>query len=150
MKNINNQSGFTIIETIIYIALFVLVMAAVVLSTYNMIASTDKAQYKSLVQNEGQFAIRKIHMALNNATSVSISGTTLTATGPSGPNRVVSLTGNKLQLDGVDLNGDVAPVTSLAFIANPAAGIKPVEVQMVFEMKNPYYSETFTSKKLVR
>ena len=150
MRKINPQSGFTLIETILYIALFVFIMAAVVLATYNMIASTDKSQYRSLIHNEGQFVIRKFNSVLNGASSVTISGTTLTAHYPSGSNKVIDYGSGKITVGGTTLNSDIAPVTSLSFIATPPAGNRPVEVQMQFRMQNIYYDETFTAKKLVR
>lgn len=142
------ESGFTLIEALLYIGLFALIMIAVMTATYNMIASTDKSQYRSLIHNEGQFVVRKFNTALDNATSITSSGSTLTVNYASGSPKVFTRSGNKIQLDGVPLNSDIAPVTELTF--TPASGNRPVEVQMVFRMNNIYYDETFTSKKLVR
>ncbi|HEX3095554.1 MAG TPA: prepilin-type N-terminal cleavage/methylation domain-containing protein [Patescibacteria group bacterium] len=160
MNDHHSQSGFTLIETIIYIGLLVLIMSAVILATYNMIASTDKSQYRSLIHNDAQFAVRKLSWTLNGASSVTISGTapnqTLTIHYPSPTaDKVIDLNSGKIRVGGTPLNGDIAPVTSLTFTTNPAqVGVtpvsRPVEVQMVFEMKNIYYDETFTTKKLVR
>ncbi len=145
-----NQQGFTLIETIIYIALLVLIMSAVMIATYNMIASTDKSQYQSLIHNDGQFIIAKFHSVLNGANSVDISGTTLTAHYPAGANRVISLSGNKIQVDGTTLNGDISPIIALSFLPASGSATRPAEVQMQFQIKNPYYDETFTTKKLMR
>ncbi len=146
------QNGFTLIETVLYIALFVLIMASIVLATYNMIASTDKSQYRSLIHNEGQFVVRKFNVMLDNASSVAVSGSTLTIHYSNGsPDGTIDLNGGKIRVNGEILNGDIAPVISLNFVATPStAGARPVEIQMAFEVKNIYYDETFTAKKLVR
>jgi type II secretory pathway pseudopilin PulG len=152
MQTPHQQSGFTLIETILYIGLFVLIMSSVILATYSMIASTDKSQYRSLMHNEAQFVIAKFNWTLNGATSVTINGTTLTAQYPSGPNKVLSLDGDKVKLDDVVLNSDIAPVVPASFIFTPSSGTvtSPTMVQLSFELNNPYYNETFTAKKLVR
>lgn len=150
MQHHNSQSGFTLIETTIYIALFVLIMAAVILTTYSMIASTDKSQYRSLIHNEAQYTIRKFNWVLNDASSVVVNGSSLTVNYPSGPPKVLSVSGSKLQVDGTTLNGDIAPISNVTFAVNPVAGTRPMEVQMSFRMNNIYYDETFTAKKFVR
>ena len=142
------ESGFTIIETLLYIGLFALIMIAVVGTTYNMIASTDKSQYRSLIHNEGQFVIRKFETSLDNAQSFTDTGSTLIIHFASGPDKVFTKSGSQILLDNIRLNGDIAPVTALSF--TPASGTHPTEVQMTFEMKNIYYDETFTTKKLLR
>jgi hypothetical protein len=148
--NHHSQTGFTLIETLLYIGLFVFIMGAIVMTTYNMIAASDKTQYRSLIHNEAQFVIRKLNWLLNDATSVSISGSTLTVITPSG-NHILALVGSKIQADGIDLNSDIAPVTTLSFVANPPAGSpKPVDLQMSFQISNVYYNEIFTTKELVR
>jgi Tfp pilus assembly protein PilV len=148
-QGFNEQSGFTLIETTLYIALFVLVMVSVILATYNMIASTDKAQYRSLIHNEAQFSIRKFNWLLNDASSYTVNGSILNITTPSG-NHTFALVGSKLQADGVDLNGDIAPVSNLTFTPNAGTVNKPAEIEISFRMNNAYYDETFTAKKFIR
>ncbi len=150
MQKQNSQSGFTLIETILYIGLFVLIMSSVILATYNMIASTDKSQFRSLIHNEAQFTIGKFQSLLNGASSVAVNGSALTINYPNGSHKTLVLAGSKIQVDGTTLNGDIAPVSTLSFVANPVAGTRPVEVQMSFRMNNIYYDETFTAKQLVR
>lgn len=144
-----DQSGFTLIEVILYIGLFVLIMSAVILATYNMIASTDKSQYRSLMHNEGQFVIRKFESSLDNAQSIAVAADgSLDITNADNSHTIISRTGSKINLNNIPLNGDIAPAVSLDFSTTSAT--HPAEVTINFEMKNIYYDETFNSKKLVR
>lgn len=150
------QSGFTLIETLLYIALFVIILGAVLVATYNMIESTDKTQYRSLIHNEAQFGVRKMHWLLNGATNVSVpTADILQITNTSLSNNPITLqrSGTKLavNLDGdlIDLTGDIAPITELSFTVAPGA-TPPTEVEMTMHIKNKYYDETFTAKKLLR
>ena len=158
VKNLpcTQQLGFTLIETVLYMSLFVIIISSVLLASYSMIESTDKAQYRSLIHNEGQFAIRKLHWLLNGATDVTVSsGDTLNITNPSLSESTIVLhrNGTKLELalDGnsFDLTGDIAPVTELSFPEiNP--NTPPTIITMQFRMSNRYYDETFTTTKLLR
>lgn len=155
MTESHSQVGFSLIETVLYIGLFVIVLGSVIIATYNMIESTDKSQYKSLMQNDAQFSIRKMHWLLNGATNVSTSSaSTLQITNPTLSSNpiLLQMDGSKLamQLDSntYALTGDIAPVSELAFVVTGVN--RPAEVQMSFRMNNKYYDETFTAKKLLR
>ena len=69
-KKTHRQSGFTLIETIIYIALLGLIMTGALLSAYNLIVSTQSGTAKTVVEEEGSFVERKIDWALAGAASV--------------------------------------------------------------------------------
>ncbi len=160
MQSNERQSGFTLIETILYIALFAIIMGAVLMATYRMIESTDKAQVKSLVQNEAQFAIRKYNWLLTGATIDPTSTiTSLKLTNPNLPSSsnpiVFTVAGNKSILTlgstaAVQITSDIAPITASAFSITPASGTSPAQAEWTFTMSNSYYSEVFTAKKLVR
>lgn len=156
MPNVRHQAGFTLIEALLYIGLFVILIGAVLVVTYQMIEATDKAQYRSLIHNEAQFGIRKMHWLLNGATAATVSSGNLEINNPdlSSDPIVLRLDGSKLamDLDGdtIPLTGDIAPVTQLTFQVTPVAGTPPAEVQMQIRMQNVYYDETFTAKKLLR
>ncbi len=149
-KNIASQSGFTLIEVILYVGLLGLVMGAVLVGTYNLIESTDKTQTKSYVQSEAGFILAKIDYAMNGATAISGSGSNLAVTNIAFPGNTATfgLSGNRIQLNGVDLNGTIAPITNLTFTVGGTAPNQTLTTQ--FTVTNPIYSDTFTSTKVIR
>ncbi len=80
-----NNAGFTLMETMIYIALFGILMSGAVVGVYNLVLSNDRNILESRIQEEGVFINRKINWALTGATSVSVNGggDTLTINRPS-------------------------------------------------------------------
>jgi prepilin-type N-terminal cleavage/methylation domain-containing protein len=58
------QKGFTLIETIIYLALFAIFLGGAVATAYNMFEASGRNQTKNIVQEEGNFLIAKIEWAL--------------------------------------------------------------------------------------
>ncbi|MEK7087596.1 MAG: type II secretion system protein [Patescibacteria group bacterium] len=64
MSKKTGQKAFTIIEVLIYIALFSLLMAGVIVSVYSVIQATDRSNIKVLISDEANFVLRKINWAL--------------------------------------------------------------------------------------
>lgn len=64
------KQGFTLIETILYIALLGMLLSGVIVASYQLIDSTRKVDSKNITQQEGNFVIRKIDWALNGMTTV--------------------------------------------------------------------------------
>lgn len=60
MKN----NGFTLIEVIIYIALFTLLMGSGFVTAFQLIDGTRKIQVNTAIQVEGDFIMRKLDWAL--------------------------------------------------------------------------------------
>lgn len=58
------KKGFTLIEVIIYIALFSLLMGSAFITAYQLIDGSGKIGLKNTVQNEGNFVMRKFNWAL--------------------------------------------------------------------------------------
>lgn len=80
-SRIMNQAGFTLIETLIYLALFAIVIGGGMVALYQIIQSTDAANNKVIVQEEANFLLRKIDWALTGATAISVpSATSLIST----------------------------------------------------------------------
>ena len=79
-----SDKGFTLMETMIYIALFGIIMSGAVVGTYNLLEGGNHNVLNSAVEEEGTFLNRKISWALRGATiaSVSGSGSVLTITRP--------------------------------------------------------------------
>lgn len=69
------QRGFTLIEVIIYIALFSLLMGTAFVTTFQLIQSSGNLSTKNTTQEEGSFVLRKIDWALTGAKSVTATST---------------------------------------------------------------------------
>ncbi|MFZ2523104.1 MAG: prepilin-type N-terminal cleavage/methylation domain-containing protein [Minisyncoccia bacterium] len=54
------QKGFALIETIIYIALFSILMTSGFVATYQIISSADLLNQKNRTEEEGNFVLRKM------------------------------------------------------------------------------------------
>ena len=77
-----NQKGFTLIEVLVYLALFAILMGGMVIMAYNIFESSDRDQTKVLMQGEGDFLVSKINWALTGVkamvTPLDTSGSILT------------------------------------------------------------------------
>lgn len=63
--------GFTLIETIIYIALLALIMGGTLMVVFNLLESSAKLNTSTTAQEEGNFVLRKLDWALSGASNVS-------------------------------------------------------------------------------
>ena len=62
-----NNPGFTLIETIIYLALFSIVIGGGMVAAFQVIQSANASNNHIIVQEEGNFLLRKIDWALTGA-----------------------------------------------------------------------------------
>jgi prepilin-type N-terminal cleavage/methylation domain-containing protein len=69
MRKTHNQ-GFTLIEMVIYIALFSLMMTGILLSAYQLIAGSGMTEASVTTQEEGNFVLRKMSWALTGTSSL--------------------------------------------------------------------------------
>ena len=72
---VKSGAGFTLMETLIYIALFSLLFGGAVISAYNMFEGFSRGQTHIMMQEEGNFLVGKINWALSGAKSVEIPAT---------------------------------------------------------------------------
>ncbi|MDP1689246.1 MAG: prepilin-type N-terminal cleavage/methylation domain-containing protein [bacterium] len=61
------MKGFTLIETIIYIALLGLIMGGTLTAVFQLLESGVSLNYKTVVHSEVNFVLRKINWAFSNA-----------------------------------------------------------------------------------
>lgn len=61
------QKGSTLIETLIYLALFAIIIGGVLVSAYQIIEASTQSQENALIQEEGHFLVAKINWALTGA-----------------------------------------------------------------------------------
>ncbi len=66
----HKQKGFTIIETIIYIALFSILLSGGFVTAFQLLQGSDVLAGKSTVQSEGNFVLEKISWAMSGVKSI--------------------------------------------------------------------------------
>ena len=64
-----SRAGFTLIETLVYIALFGLIMGGVLMTVFQLLESSVALSGKTYVEGEANFVLRKISWALSSASS---------------------------------------------------------------------------------
>ena len=90
---IKNHKGFTLIETIIYIALFALLMGMALISAYYLIDSSKNLGTKTNIQEEGDFIIRKLNWALTGVEKI-----TTPETGTTDNLNIIKYDGKKISI----------------------------------------------------
>jgi len=70
------QTGFTIIECIIYLGLFGVLMSGLLVTSYALLSSIDRNEAKQAVLIEGMFVSGRLNFALSSAASVVIQSAT--------------------------------------------------------------------------
>lgn len=66
------KKGFTLIETLIYIALFTILLGAGFSTAFNLIQSGESLGYKTVTNSELDFVLRKFDWATTGASSFNI------------------------------------------------------------------------------
>lgn len=64
-------SGFTLLEVIIYMALFSIMMGGLITITFQLIQSSEKTYMKGVIEEEINFVFKKIEWALIDAINIS-------------------------------------------------------------------------------
>ena len=164
-QNPNSQSGFTLIETLLYIGLFALVMTAILLATHQLIELADKSQTRAQIEIESQFVLNKIDEALNGASIVAISENngiqTLNITNPSlssGQSPVVitrddvnsSVSLQRGMHPATKLNGTIAPVSSLDFVVTNTEITQTLKTSLIITSPLLATPQTYTSIRTIR
>ena len=116
--------AFTLIETIIYIALFGFIMGSVLLSVYAMVQSGDQFANRNAASDEGMFVMAKLDWALRSLGSVTTPssgyGTSLSVTRSDGTQVDVRLSSGVIEMrinsgSYLPLTTSNVKVTSLGF-----------------------------------
>lgn len=66
------KSGFTLLETVIYIGISGLILVGMIASMYPLLQSTEETAHKVLINNESLFVMRKISWLISNSASIQI------------------------------------------------------------------------------
>ena len=109
-------------------------------TTYQIIESTNAGTNHVVLQEEANFLLRKINHNLNGASGLStnVSNDELTITYPSLPQVVFDLSGIYLRLNSINLNSINVTVSNLVFTCAPvtciSVGTTPVKIVTTFTL----------------
>ncbi len=150
MKNINTKKGFTLVETMIYIALFGIVIYGAFVGAYNLLEGGKRNINTAKIEEEGTFINRKINWALTGATNVTVTsgGTKITITRPDlGPQSplVISETGSNMTItrgtgSETELNNDRFHISGTQFVYTAGAGGRPPSISATFKVEEKVFS----------
>src|SRR3989344_9080192 len=111
-----HKKGFTLIETIIYIALLGVIMSGALVTSYQLIESSSSAETKTTIQGEINFVLRKIDWALTGlqtiTTPVAGYSDTLAVTKYDGTNIAIRLASGKIEISESGVGGTYLPLTT--------------------------------------
>ncbi|HEV7701925.1 MAG TPA: prepilin-type N-terminal cleavage/methylation domain-containing protein [Candidatus Paceibacterota bacterium] len=92
------SKGVTLIEVVIYIALFSLLMGTAFLSAYDILESSGKLAVKNNTSEEANFVLRKIDWAMTGVSSFTNTPNTLHVNKYDGNQIDIKLVGTKIKL----------------------------------------------------
>jgi Tfp pilus assembly protein PilE len=129
--------GFTIIETLVYLALFALLLGGIVSASFLLMESSGRNQTKAMMQEEKDFLVAKINEAMSGAQSVSTpsanaSAASLAVTKYGGTTAAISLASGRLVYNGANISNTNVTVSNLVFIHAYQGGANPESVEAGF------------------
>ncbi len=144
--------GTTLIEAVIYIALLSILMGGTVGAVYQILLSSSSVQAHDTVQEEGNFAIRKVEWALTGASAITVvSPTEFSVSKYDGTTADNKLSGGGLVMQ--EGSGSFLPLTtpnvsvsSVQFVSIPASGSGPAGMSVTLSISG----QTFTTTRYLR
>lgn len=145
-KRNSARKGFTLIETLLYAALFATVMSFAILIFYQSLSSESQNRARREVETEADFLMRKIIWTLNSAQSISqpavnatSSALALSKYGYAENPLVFDVSGGVARLSkaggqAVRLTNNNVRIDQMTFSHLPASGSRPEAVQVVISM----------------
>ncbi|MGB3922123.1 MAG: prepilin-type N-terminal cleavage/methylation domain-containing protein [Minisyncoccia bacterium] len=159
------KRGFTLIETLIYLALFAVIMSGILTAVYSISQTSSRNQAKAMMLEEGTFLVGKIDWILSNTRDI------MGATGASSTLSVISFDGNVFVIDLLlgemrlardfnppqALNNTNVSVENLTFVHTEATGdgINPESLEASFTLSTRTrdglpFSQNFSTIKYLR
>lgn len=117
------HSGFTLIETVLYIALLAILIGGGMVGVFNILEGGNRTRQAMYREQEAYFITRKIDAVISEADNVSITGGDTLDTGSeqitldSGNEQIVIERGGNTY----PLNDTLVPATALNFVKNTAS-----------------------------
>jgi len=141
-----SQTGFTLVESLIYIGLFAIVIGGGLLAAYQVVDSTRSLGTKTTVVAEANFLFRKFDWALN--------GSSVTSPSPGSEDAILEVSQGgipyvfELNGDGVvtindtELTNDSVLVSDLLFKHIYGAGDRPDSLEFSFKINGEQFGTT--------
>ena len=146
----NKKRAFTLMEMMIYVALFGVLMSGAVIGAYNLMEGGGRNVSAEGKQEEGTFINRKISWALSGATSAAVSGggSALTVVRPDlGAQSPLVISGADPLLTiargggaALPLNSERFPVHNVLFTYQASVNGKPPMVSVTFLVQDKPFS----------
>lgn len=142
------QTGFTLLELILYISIVTIIMAALIPFAWNVIASGTKSSTQQHIFSQARFVSEKIKWEIRNANdinSVSATSISLATSNPATNPTVVDLNGGQIRItQGADspvfLLSNNTVADSLAFTDLSSNDGNSKHIQFSFTIKSDYSS----------
>lgn len=154
MKKHVTQRGFTLLEVLIYIALFGLLMSGAVVSAFQLLESGQRQDISFAAQQEGTFVNRKLAWALAPATAVSVSGgNKLTISRPDlGTTLIVDASSTPITFargtnPAVPLTSSGLTVENTHFVVLPPANGLPTAVELAYTLGGKEFTYSMYLRK---
>lgn len=163
------QRGFTLLETIIYLALFTIIIGGGMVATHNIIEGTSASYNHIVLQEEANFLFRKIGSALNGALGIEVPSPQMLhiiiSPTPGVPKNGVSVNGTDMTLwknigstvpppSEIVLNSASITVSGVSFIDIPTQNGKPQGVIIAFTLTTAQHgriaTQNFSTTKYLR
>lgn len=152
----NSSRGFTLIETLIYLALFSIIIGGMLVSTYNLIEGGNRASARVKSQEEASFVLRKLDWLLAGSPTINLpasgnTGLALSVTRADLPASdsplTLDLAGSVLRLKrgsaaAVPISSLNVAVTSLSVMNIAPASGKPGGIKIQFTLDSEPYEIT--------
>lgn len=71
MSKLRSHRGVTLIELVVYIALFSLIIGGAIVAAYQIFESSGRSQTHAMIQEEGDFLLAKINWSLSGIQTIS-------------------------------------------------------------------------------
>jgi len=166
-RKYKKNTGLTLIEIIIYIALFSIVIGGGMIATYQIVESTEAGTNHVILQEEANFLLRKVNWALTGATAVTVSGgrlettkniggtsTTFSFNLCSGNLTIKKGAGKTCSSSPIILNSSSIEVTATSLFTKITGGGKPDAIKTSFilttEQNGRNISQDFSTTKYLR
>lgn len=133
---IHLKKGFTLIEAIIYIGLFSILIGTALVAAYQLIDGSGDLSTKNIVQEEGNFVLRKINYVMIGASNFSIqNGDELLVTKYDGTKVSICLQDGKIKI--WKGGGSAPPCGDVAFLPLTTDNVEVTDLQFTQINANP-------------
>ena len=158
MIHLRKQSGFTLIETLIYLGLFGLLIGGGVLAAFNIIEGTNRNQAQIMLTEEGNFLLAKINWSLSSAATITVpTPDHLLVTAVGGATTEYQLSSSDMSLTtsatSYTLSNSNVKVSNLVFDHQATSGSESVKSSFTLSSNTSdgkLVSQDFSSSKFIR